>query len=174
MHKLFRKRWVKYLIIAAVAIIALFLIFSVIFGAGEITMFNSKSIIDWELGESVIGISCPEDGEKVDYSTFTWFNDGEKMGLWNAQTGTRYFMSNYPFDAAGKFCVTGFITAERLYSVLGISIGDAEDTTITKLLDYGFNIDGGGLNSCRAQKGRLTMELQFWHGSVTQIYVYIS
>lgn len=173
MRKLFKKRWFKCSVIAAAVIILLIIIISSIFGAKEIAFFNAKSIMNWKLGESVEGISSPEDGEKVDYSAFTWFNDGETMGLWNAQTGTRYFMSDYPSDKLGKFCVTGFVTNERVYSVMGISVGDDEVATKNKLLDYGFDYSGGGHNSCRAEKGSIAMELEFWHGSVIQIYVYI-
>ena len=172
MRKLFKKRWFKYGLLAAAVIIVLIIIVSSIFGTKEITLLNAKSIMNWKLGETVEGISSPEDGEKVDYSAFTWFNDGKTMGLENAH-GTRYFMSDYPSDKLGKFCVTGFVTNERVYSVMGISVGDDEVATKNKLLDYGFDYSGGGHNSCRAEKGSIAMELEFWHGSVIQIYVYI-
>ncbi|MDO4816415.1 MAG: hypothetical protein Q4A83_07440 [Bacillota bacterium] len=174
MRRLFQKKFVKYGVISAVIIIIALIIVFKIFGTGELTMFNSKSITDWKLGGSVEGISSPEDGESADCSPFVWFDEDGKTGLRNEDTGTCYYMSKYPLTNAGKFCVTGFESPERVYSIMGIRVGDSELDAKTLLLDSGYSVVGGGLNSMRAVNGCITIELLFEHGSVIRIAAYIN
>jgi len=170
MRWLLEKKYFKYGVIAAVIIVILLIVLLKVFGAGEITLLNSKSITDWKIGGTVIGITSPEEGEYADYKGFEWFSEDGKMGL-RSDNGTCYYMSYYP---ANKFCVTGFVTSEKVYSILGIRVGDDELEAKNILLDMGFSVTAGGLNSVRAVKGCVTVELRFSHGSVTQVSAFIA
>ena len=57
---------------------------------------------------------------------------------------------------------------------MGIRVGGDELDAKTVLLDDNFKMVGGGLNSCRAVKGNITVELSFEHGIVTNIAAYLS
>ena len=173
MRKLFKNRYVRYGVIAAVIIIAVFLIISAIFGAGEITMFNSKSITDWKLGGNIIGISSPEDGQYANFKDFAWFDEDGRCGMRNNETGTTYYLEKYPTERAGKFCVTEFVTTDQAYSILGIRVGDSELDARALLLDYGYTFVAGGFNSFRAVNGSITVELFCQHGDVIKIDAYI-
>ncbi len=173
MRKLFKNRYVKYGAIAAVIIIVVLIIVFRIFGTGELTLLNSNSITDWKLGGTVKGISSLEDGRTADCSPFVWFEEDGKAGLRNEGTGTCYYMSKYPTSNAGKFCVTGFVSSEKVYSIMGVRVGDSELDAKNELLDSGFRITGGGLNSVRAVLGSVTIELLFEHGTVIQVAAYI-
>lgn len=173
MRRLFENKYIKYGVIAAVIIAVIVFAMFKIFGTGEITVLNSNSITDWKLGGTVEGISCAEDGENADYSPFEWFeNEDGTMGLCS-DDGTCYYMSKYPLKAAGKFCVTGFVSRENVYTVMGVRVGDDELEAKTLLLDKGFSVTAGGLNSVRAVSGCVTIELLFEHGTVIQVAAYI-
>lgn len=174
MRKLFKNRFVKYGVIFAVILIAVFLIVSAIIGAGEITLLNSKSLTDWKLGGTVEGISSPEEGEAAVIIPYRWFDEDGKMGLRNEATGTTYYMGKYPSSTAGKFCVTGFVSAEKAYSILGIRTGTPEEDAKSILLRNGYVLVAGGMNSCRAERGNVTIELLFQHGSVIRISAFIN
>lgn len=173
MRKLFEKKYFKYGAIAAVIIIVILIVVLKIFGTGEITVLNSKSITDWKLGGSVDGISSAKDGPDADCAPFVWFDEDGKTGLRNSE-GTCYYMSKYPMTNAGKFCVTGFVSSEKVYSIMGIRVGDSELEAKNLLLDSSYSIVGGGLNSVRAEFGCVTIELLFEHGTVIQVAAYIN
>lgn len=175
MRKLLKNKHVRRALIAIAIFVLVFIIISEVFGAGEITLLNSKSFTDWKLGGSVDGISSPEDGKAAAPAPFVWFEDEDgKMGLRNDETGTCYYMAMYPTDNAGKFCVTGFTTKDKMYSVMDIRVGDSESSARAELLDSRFTIVAGGQNSCRASMGSVSIVLYFEHGTVVEISAYIN
>ena len=70
--------------------------------------------------------------------------------------------------------MVGFSSAEKSYSVLGIRVGDDELDAKTSLLDARYKMADGGFNSCRAEKGRVSIELTFEHGKVTNVAAFLS
>ena len=169
MKKARRRKLLKiFLIILAVAVAA-FLAVTEFFGAGEITLVNSKSELDWKLGGTVLGITSPEDGEYIDLAPFVWFSEDGRNGLRSETTGTVYYMSVYPDNSAGKFCVTGLETTDEDLRVMDIRIGDTEDDAKHVLMKHHWHLTAGGLNCCRATLGSITLEIFFEHGAVSRI-----
>ena len=53
-------------------------------------------------------------------------------------------------------------------------ISDDELDAKTALLDARYKMADGGFNSCRAEKGRVSIELTFAHGKVTNVAAFLS
>lgn len=153
-------------VIVAVLIIAAVLIFR---GSPALIQLNSSSMTDWRLGAQVEGIDSAEDGAKAQISQFAWFEDADGSCGLERSGSTRYYME----DHAGSFCVTGFESSAREYALLGIRVGDDELEAKTQLLKKGYSITGGGLNTCTASRGEVTIKLGFDSGVVTQIAAFI-
>ena len=165
----------KYGIIAAAVIAVVLAVIFFWYGSVEISRFNSRSMLEWTLGGTVVGIDGPGTGIDATVAQFEWFEDDRgRMGLKSTKTSTYYFMGRRPDAGLGKFCVTGFATNDDGYSVLGIRIGTDELTAKTILLDEGYSIDSGALDLCQAQRGRISIILAFAHGRVSQIEAHLN
>ena len=160
-------------IIAAALVAAMLFLLIFWFGVIELSTFNSRSVLEWRLGAPISGISGPEDGRNVILPQYEWYEDGQRAGLKSADGGTYYFMGMRPDAGFGSYCVTGFVTNERDYSILGIRIGDDELAAKTKLLNEGYSINSGALDRCLAEKGKITVILAFAHGCVTQMEAHL-
>lgn len=154
--------------VVAIAVVAAVLILR---GTPELIQLNSSSMTDWRLGASIEGISSREDGASAQIPQFSWFEepDGD-CGLESSSGTAWYYMGNY----AGSYCVTGFASTAREYSLLGIRVGDDELGAKTELLDRGYSMTGGGFDTCTAVRGNITVELGFRSGAVTQIAAYLN
>lgn len=154
-------------VIVAVIVIAAVLVFR---GTPALIQLNSSSMTDWRLGAQVDAISSAEDGAKAQISQFAWFEDEDgACGLESSSGETRYYMSSY----TGQFSVTGFESSAREYALLGIRVGDDELEAKTQLLKKGYSMAGGGLNTCTAVRGEVTIVLGFDSGAVTKISAFI-
>ena len=125
------------------------------FGTFELAQFNTRSLTDWRLGGSIDYIRSADD-------------------VMQADTDTRYYLGKHPDSGLGGYGVIGFSSAEKSYSVLGIRVGDDELDAKTALLDARYKMADGGFNSCRAEKGRVSIELTFEHGKVTNVAAFLS
>ena len=158
---------------AAVLAIVLILVFSW-FGTIELAQFNTRSLMDWRLGSSISFIRSADDAKQYDEDGYEWFTDERGEGIVQTDTGTRYYLGRHPDTGIGSYGVTGFSSSEKYYSVLGIRVGDDELDAKTELLNSKYKMANGGFNSCRAEKGRITIELSFEHGKVTSLAVFLS
>lgn len=143
-------------------------------GFGELASFNSHSMMDWQLGGSIEYVRSPEDAKVFDEEHYEWFEDDKGKGIVGIGTDTKYYLGRHPDAELGSYKVVGFSSSEKYYSVMGIRVGGDELDAKTVLLDDNFKMAGGGLNSCRAVKGNITVELSFEHGIVTNIAAYLS
>lgn len=168
MRTIFKNKLFKVLIGVLVAIVLLVVIVMELVGGFELMHFNSGSITDWRLGGTIEGVSSPHDGITADIRGFDWFEDDGEMGF-QSSGGTRYYMDYYPSDGIGGFRIVGFFSAEKVYSVLSIRVGDDLSDATMQLLDKGYSMQSGGLNKCSAINGHVTVTLYFEHGVVTQI-----
>lgn len=143
-------------------------------GASELTQFNSASMLDWSLGGRIDGIALIRDARSYDPEHFEYFTDDNGSGIKSLSSNTRYYLGYYPSGNVDDCRVVGFATTEKTYSVMGIRTGDDELGAKTSLLDDGYSIDGGGMNSCRASNGRVSVYLSFEHGVVTGVAAYLN
>ena len=167
----------KTLKIAIIAIVALALILVLAFswfGTIELAQLNTRSLTDWRLGGSISFIRSADDAKQYDEDGHEWFSDERGEGIMQADTDTRYYLGKHPDSGLGGYGVVGFSSSEKYYSVLGIRVGDDELDAKTELLDSRYKMVSGGFNSCRAEKGRVAIELSFEHGKVTNIAAYLS
>lgn len=164
----------KLAIIALIVLIAILALIFTWFGTFELFQFNTRSLTDWRLGGSIDYIGSADDAKQYDEDGFEWFSDENGEGIVQSDTGTRYYLGKHPDSGLGSYGVVGFSSSEKYYSVLGIRVGDDELDAKTELLDSNYTMVSGGFNSCRAKKGRVTIELNFEHGKVTNIAAYLS
>ena len=169
MKKLSKKTLILAILAVAIAAVAILLIVSAT-GVSERTQFNSRSLMDWHLGSSIDSVKSAEDAHSYDTAHYKWFSDEKGEGLKVIGSDTKYYLS----DALGGYKVTGFASSEENYSVMGIRVGSDELESKKLLMDAQYVVVGGGLNSCRAEKGCVTIELFFEHGSVTEISAFIN
>lgn len=158
-------------VIIAVVILALLASWT---GFGELSSFNSHSMMDWRLGGSIKYVRSPDDAKVFDEDHYAWFEDAQGEGIVAVGTDTKYYLGKHPDASLGGYKVIGFSSSEKYYSVMGIRVGDDELDAKTILLDDNFKMSGGGLNTCRAVKGNITVVLNFEHGIVTNIAAYLS
>ncbi len=172
--KRIQKKTLKIAIIAALVLaLVLALAFSW-FGTIELAQLNTRSLMDWRLGSSISFIRNAEDAQQYDEDGYEWFTDSRGEGIVQADTDTRYYLGKHPDSGLGSYGVIGFSSTEKYYSVLGIRVGDDELDAKTLLLNAKYRITDGGFNSCRAEKGRIAIELGFERGEVTRVAVYLS
>lgn len=166
----------KYLTIGIVALvlIAVGVVLALWAGTAELDQFNNHSIMDWSLGKRIEGIDSPEDAKAFDPAHFEWFEDSFGSGLRNVSTNAQYYLDNFPDTDVGAYCLTGFSSNDRSYSVLGIRIGGDELEAKNILLDNGYRMQGGAVNTCTAVRGDVTIILGFDHGSVAGIGAYLT
>ena len=167
----------KYLIIAGsvlFVILAVAFVLAIWAGTAELDQFNNHSIMDWSLGKKIDGIDSPEAAKAYDNAHFEWFEDSFGSGIRNVSTNAHYYLDKFPDTDIGAYCLTGFSSNDRSYSVLGIRIGSDELEARTILLDNGYRMQGGAVNSCTAVKGDVTVILSFDHGSVAGIGAYLT
>lgn len=167
----------KTLRIGIISLIALILVLTLIFswfGTFELAKFNARSLTDWRLGGSVSLVRNAEDAKDYDRDGYEWFSDDDGEGIQSTDSNTRYYLGKHPDAGLGGYKVIGFYSGEKYYSVLGIRVGDDELEAKSTLLDLNYKLAGGGFNSCRAEKGRVTVELGFEHGKVTTVAAYLS
>ncbi|MGM9575179.1 MAG: hypothetical protein ACI3VE_04655 [Oscillospiraceae bacterium] len=166
----------KTLRIGIAALIAAALVLTLLlswFDAGELTLLNTHSMMDWRLGGSIDGIRSPEDAKNYDDEHYDWFEDSVGEGIASLDANTKYYLGRHPDAGFGGYRVIGFSSSEKYYSVMGIRVGDDELEAKTALLNYNFKMTGGGFNTCRAVKGDVTVALSFEHGVVTNIAAYL-
>lgn len=173
----FKKIPKKTLKITIIAVIAAAIVLAVVFswfGTFELAQLNTRSLMDWRLGGSVSYIRSAEDAKSFDEDGYEWFSDERGEGIVQTETNTRYYLGKHPDSGLGGYGVIGFSSSEKYYSVLGIRVGDDELEAKTELLDAKYKMANGAFNSCRAEKGRVSIELTFERGVVTNIAVYLS
>lgn len=168
------KKTLKIAIIAIVALALILVLASSWFGTIELAQMNTRSLTDWRLGGSISFIRSADDAKQYDEDGYEWFSDERGEGIMQADTDTRYYLGKHPDSGLGGYGVVGFSSSEKYYSVLGIRVGDDELDAKTVLLDSRYKMVSGGFNSCRAEKGRVAIELSFEHGKVTNIAAYLS
>ncbi len=161
------------IIAAAVLAIVLILAFSW-FGTIELARFNARSLMDWSLGGSISFVSSADDAKQYDEDGYEWFTDERGEGIVQTDTDTRYYLGRHPDSGIGSYGVIGFSSDEKYYSVLGIRVGDDELDAKTVLLNAKYKMISGAFNSCRAENGRITIELSFEHGKVTKLAAFLS
>ena len=159
-------------ILVLIAGVAVFILNSA--GVPELTQFNSASMTDWTLGGEIDGITTLRDARSYDPEHFEYFTDDNGSGIKSLSSNTRYYLGYYPSGNIDECRVVGFTTTEKVYSVMGIRTGDDELEAKTSLLDDGYSLSGGGLNSCRATNGHITVYLSFEHGSVTGVAAFLN
>ncbi len=138
-------------------------------GTAEITLYNSRSMMDWKLGGEINGIFHEDDAMTYDPEHFEFFCDVNGSGIKSIATGSRYYLDYY----RGAYRVVGFSTTADYYSVMGIRIGDTELDATALLLNSGYSMNGGGLDYCRAIDGKITVYLDFEHGIVTGMAAFL-
>ena len=136
--------------------------------------WETASDYRYTLGGSIDYIRSADDAKQYDADGFEWFSDERGEGIMQADTDTRYYLGKHPDSGLGGYGVIGFSSAEKSYSVLGIRVGDDELDAKTALLDARYKMADGGFNSCRAEKGRVSIELTFEHGKVTNVAAFLS
>ena len=161
---------IRILIAAAIIISVGIVLFMRWSGTAELSLYNSRSMMDWKLGGKITGIASVEDIGSYDPEHFKYFSDKNGCGLKSVSSNTRYYLD---FDNGGSCRVIGFTTTANYYSIMGIRIGDDELESRTVLLDNGYSMDGGGLDRCRATSGKITVYLNFEHGIVTGMAAFI-
>ena len=166
-YKRISKKTLKLAIIILLAAAVLLSVVFTWFGTFELAQFNTRSLTDWRLGGSIDYIRSADDAKQYDA-------DGRGEGIMQAGTDTRYYLGKHPDSGLGGYGVVGFSSAEKSYSVLGIRVGDDELDAKTSLLDARYKMADGGFNSCRAEKGRVSIELTFEHGKVTNVAAFLS
>ena len=159
-------------IVLAVAVAAVYILKST--GATELAQFNSSSMLDWSLGSRIDGISVMRDARSYDPEHFEYFTDDNGSGIKSLSSNTRYYLGYYPSGNIDDCRVVGFATTEKTYSVMGIRVGSDELEAKTSLLEDGYSIEGGGMNSCHASNGRVSVYLAFEHGVVTGVAAYLN
>lgn len=167
----------KTLKISLIVLVALALVLTLVFswfGTIELAQFNSRSLTDWRLGGSINFIRSADDAKQYNEDGYEWFSDERGEGIVQSDTDTRYYLGKHPDSGIGGYGVIGFSSSEKYYSVLGIRVGDDELDAKTELLDSKYKMTSGGFNSCRAEKGRVSIELTFEHGKVTNVAAYLS
>lgn len=162
---------------ALIALLVLALVLVLAFswlGTIELAQLNTRSLMDWRLGGTIDYIRSADDAKLYDEDGYEWFTDERGEGIVQTQTDTRYYLGKHPDSGLGSYGVIGFSSPEKYYSVLGIRVGDDELDAKTVLLNAKYKMVNGGFNSCRAEKGRVGIELSFEHGKVTSIAAYLS
>lgn len=172
-YRISRKTLKLGVIITLAAALLLTLVFSW-FGTFELVGFNSRSLMDWRLGSSPDYVRSAEDAKAYESDGYKWFSDEGGEGLASEGSNTRYYLGKHPDARLGGYKVIGFFSTEKYYSVLGIRVGDDELEAKSALLDLNYTMCGGGFNSCRAEKGCITVELGFEHGKVSSVAAYLS
>ena len=173
-HKRISKKTLKLAIIILLAAAVLLSVVFTWFGTFELAQFNTRSLTDWRLGGSIDYIRSADDAKQYDADGFEWFSDERGEGIMQADTDTRYYLGKHPDSGLGGYGVIGFSSAEKSYSVLGIRVGDDELDAKTALLNARYKMADGGFNSCRVEKGRVSIELTFEHGKVTNVAAFLS
>lgn len=162
---------------ALIALLVLALVLVLAFswlGTIELAQLNTRSLMDWRLGGTIDYIRSADDAKLYDEDGYEWFTDERGEGIMQADTNTRYYLGKHPDSGIGSYGVIGFSSSEKYYSVLGIRVGDDELDAKTELLNSKYKMANGGFNSCRAEKGRIAIELSFEHGKVTSLAVFLS
>lgn len=169
MKKLSGKTLTVLITVVVIAVAAVVFAASVT-GFAERTQFNTHSLMDWNLGSSIKSVSSAEDARSYDTSHYIWFSDKKGEGLKVIGSDTKYYLGS----SLGGYRVIGFVSSEENYSVMGIRAGDDELEAKQLLMDAQYVLMGGGLNSCRAEKGCIAIELTFEHGSVTTVSAFLN
>lgn len=163
------KALIKILILAAIIVAIGTVLYLKSAGTAELTLYNSRSMMDWKLGGEIAGVASEEDAMTYDTEHFEYFTDKNGSGIKSTSSNTRYYLGSY----RDSYRVIGFSTTADYYSVMGIRIDDSELDAKTLLLNSGYSMNGGGLDYCRASDGRITVYLDFEHGIVTGMAAFL-
>ena len=163
------KALIKILILAAIIVAIGTVLYLKSAGTAELTLYNSRSMMDWKLGGEIMGIASEEDAMAYDHEHFEYFTDANGSGIKSISSNTRYYLGSY----RDSYRVIGFSTTADYYSVMGIRVDDSELDAKSLLLNSGYSMNGGGLDYCRAIDGKITVYLDFEHGIVTGMAAFL-
>lgn len=143
------------------------------FGSTETAQFNLRSLTDYRLGGRVSGIKSLDEAREGTKDGYVYFSDSHGEGIATADGRTRYYLGRHPALPFGGCRVIGFATTAKSYTVLGIRVGSDELAARNTIMDLNYTVMDAGVSSFRAEKGRITIELDVSDGVVTRMAAWL-